>query len=471
MSAGLGLALALALPAVCALAAPREQPLEERTELLRSAAAAHPDDPAVTRALAAALLARGEAAQALAALDAHAGRDPGTRPSLAQLRGRALYAIGDVEGARSALEEAIAFREVDAIAHFYLGLTELRLGARASAAIHLARAEALDPTLAARVRAAARPRAMAGPLARFAFAGGAGFDYDTNSTLEGDEAITAIPGDRADGRLHYDAAVGVTLLRSERVDLSTGYRFEESRHHELDELDVRSHALMLGSTVALTPRSFARVEMGATLNHVDDRAHSHGASASTTIGWRSEAYGAFDVRMTTERRDYDDAPALPSLERDGWRLGVAVRHALRVDVGVPALLVTQLSYARTLTEGERDPFGLGAAFDAHLGALDTTLRWALPAKLRVDVRLGLATEHFDARNVVDFLSDDGVGDPNPERRRDAVIDASVTLVRPLTRSLDLQLRAGETRRFSNVDVYDWDRQIIGTQLRWRWPNH
>jgi hypothetical protein len=64
--------------------------------------------------------------------------------------------------------------------------------------------------------------------------------------------------------------------------------------------------------------------------------------------------------------------------------------------------------------------------------------------------------------VVQFLSE---GDPGPERRRDTIVDVSLSLIRPLTSLIDLELRLRETRHVSNVDAYDWDRQIVGTYLR------
>ncbi len=461
----------LAALAIAAGLAGGASALPKADDFLRSAAAAHPDDPAVARAFAAELISRGAAAEALTVISEQIARDPARRPGFAQLLGRAQLATGDLAGARAALHEAIAHREHDAVAHLYLGLTELRLGDRASAERHLARAEELDPRLTERVRAASRQSASASPrgLARLSVAAGAGVEYDTNSTLEGDEDITALPGDRADSRLRYDAAFGVVLFRDERAEIATGYRIDESRHSDLETLDVQSHALFLGATTAVSPHAYARFEAGAALNRLDDRTHSHSASLASTLGWSLDRRGAFQLRTHAERRDHVDAPALPSLERDGWRFGGGLRHSLPTAFLAPGVFVTQLSYARTLTEGSHDPFGLGPAFDSHFGAVDASWLCALPASLRLDARLGLAAEHFDARNAVDFLSDDGVGDPNPDRRCDYAVDASVTLSRPLTRFLDLQLRARETRRFSNVDVYDWDRQVVGTQLRLRWP--
>ncbi len=437
---------------------------------LEGAVRAHPDDAALVRALARAQLDAGEFDAALATLRAHGERAPNHRTALAQLLGRALYAKGELALARTALQEALAQREPDALAHFYLGLVELRLGDREAAARELARAEALEPALAERVRAAMRPErsALKRALSRVALSGGAALEYDSNVTLEGDEEVANVPGDRADGRLAYNAAIAARLLRSERLDLALVYRFDERRHQDVDALDVQSHAAWLSGTAALTPKAFARLEGGAALHRLDQSAYLRTASLGTGFGWRSESRGILELRALAERRAYEAEPPLPSLERDGWRAGATLRHSLPLQLGVPLVLTTQLAYARTLSDGERDLLGFGPAFESHYGGVDAALQAALPHEFLIHARLALGLERFDARNVIDFLSDNGTGDLDPERRRDHVIDASLGISRAVSRWLELELRVRETRHLSNVDLYDWDRQVVGSYVRLRW---
>ncbi|HEU4431085.1 MAG TPA: tetratricopeptide repeat protein, partial [Myxococcota bacterium] len=76
---------------------------------LEAALRARPNDAALARALARAQLEAGLTDAALATLDAQSARAPQQRAALAQLRGRALYARGDLALARSALQDAIAY--------------------------------------------------------------------------------------------------------------------------------------------------------------------------------------------------------------------------------------------------------------------------------------------------------------------------------------------------------------------------
>jgi len=461
------LALVFALAASAAFA---DEPPSDAIATLEAALRAHPSDAALARALAKAQLAAGRTDEALATLDAQTMRAPEQRGALAQLRGRVLYARGDLALARSALQDAIAHRNNDALAYFYLGLTEHRLGNRAAAQQALARAQELDPSLAERVRSAARAPASGwqGLVERFALFGQSSLEYDTNSTLEGDESASAIAGAPSDGRLAYQAGISARALARDDAAVSLAYRFDQNRHLEHDELDVQSHAASLTGALALGPRWLLRLDGGAARLRLDGEPYLQSASLMPAIAWRSESHGMLELRALAERRGYEDEAALPSLERDGWRTGTSLRHSLAFRAGAPAALTTQLSYARNLTEGSRDLFGFGPAFDSHFGSVDAALRIALPYELRADARLAFALERFDSRSVIDYLSDPSQAAAQIDRRSDEVVDFSLGLARSLRPWLELEVRVRETRHFSNIELYDWDRQIVGTTLRFYW---
>jgi tetratricopeptide (TPR) repeat protein len=446
------------------------QPSSEEIERLEAAVAAHAGDAALTRALARAQLERGEVDASLKTLRSFAASHPERRAELALLLGRVLYTKGDLIAAKAALLQAVSHRSDDALAHFYLGLVQLRLGERESAARALQRAERLDPKLAERARSAARPqrRGALRALERIALLGRVGAEYDSNSTLEGDSDALALAGDRSDLRTSYQGALALELFRDSRAEAGAGYRFDRSLHADLDYLDVQSHAGWLSAGVALSPSWVARVEGGGAAHRLGGDPYLASANVGASFGFQRERWGLFELRTSGERRDYEATPALPSLERDGWRTGASLRHVRPIALWAPSVLSLQASYARTITEGERDLFGFGPAFESHFGGLDLALRAPLPLALILDARVGVARDSFDAVSLIDFLTDDGTGDPNPERRLDHVVDAQLALSRRIADWLDLELRVRETRHFSNVDLYDWDRLIVGTQLRLHW---
>jgi hypothetical protein len=78
----------------------------------------------------------------------------------------------------------------------------------------------------------------------------------------------------------------------------------------------------------------------------------------------------------------------------------------------------------------------------------------------METRLLVGYERFDEENRVQFDADG-----SSVRRRDTLIDTSVSLLRPLTKWLDFELRLRDSRHASTAGVYDYDRQIVGTYLR------
>jgi tetratricopeptide (TPR) repeat protein len=428
--------------------------------------ALHPDDPALVRALARAQLERGDAEAAIATLRTFADQHPEQRPQLAQLLGRALYEQGELGPARASLEEAIAYREDAALAHFYLGLVLLREGDAAAASRELTRAAQLDRGLADSIRKTTAPvpqREAPHWYERFAFAVGTGYEYDTNPTLAGDESLSTLSDTGSDFRLVDNVAVGVELLRTERSAINLSYRYDESRYNDHEELDLRSHGAGLGGVLALGSRGFLRLDGGAAWQQLDHANYLQAWSVGPALGYASEGYGLVQLRGFAEQRDFAETPLLPSLERDGWRYGAALQHNLPVQLWAPGLLTSQLQYARTRTDAET--VGFDSAFDSNFYGADTGLSIPLFLGIQLQSRLLVGYESFDEENVIAFLTDDAVTpDPHPDRRRDTLVDATLSFVRPLSKLIDIELRVRESRRFSNVGVYDSDRQVIGTYL-------
>ena len=157
---------------------------------------------------------------------------------------------------------------------------------------------------------------------------------------------------------------------------------------------------------------------------------------------------------------------MASLERDGWRYGAALSHVLPIERLDGARLTTQIQYARTLTQAGTDADGFGSAFDSNWVSADAAFSVPIPLGMRMEARLLVGYERFDEENRTQYDAD-LASDPDPRRirRRDTVIDTSLSFVRPLGRLVDLELRLRDTRHGSTAAVYDWDRQIVGTYLR------
>jgi len=446
--------LGLLLGAVAAAA--EGMPSDADVAELSAELAQHPDDPAVARAL-----ARGEVEPAIALLEDFSSRLPQHRPALAQLLGRARYTNGELEAARAALELALAHRADDALAHFYLGLVLHRSGDADGAARELRIAEELDPSLFQ----SARPRETTAWLdGHFSFMGGSGVEFDTNPTIEGEEGSTPSEGD--DFRLVYNAAIATQLVRTEASALSASYRFDGSRHDELGELDLMAHGLGLGGVHAFENGAFVRLDGGAGFQRLEHDGYLDTLSLAPTLGLSLGERGVLQLRAVAEQRDFaaDPAAADASLDRDGWRYAAALSHTLPLERWPGARLVTQLQYARSLTHGGTDANGFGSAFDSNWISADAAFSVPMGLGIRMESRLLVGYERFDEENAVQYDADGG-GAARGVRRRDTVVDTSLSLLRPLTKSLDVELRLRDTRHASSAGVYDWDRQIVGTYLR------
>ena len=453
------LGLVLGLAAAPAAAVPSDADLA----VLSADFDRHPDDPAVARALARAQLERGEIDAAIDGLRALGARLPQHRAALAQLLGRALYLKGDLVEARAELEQAIAHRPDDALAHFYLGLALLKGGDADGAARELRMAEEIEPGLLP----SARPREPLPWLdGHFSLMGGTGLEFDTNPTIEGEESLSA-SNTSDDFRLVYNAAVATQLLRTESSALSASYRFDESQHDHLDQLNLQSHGFALGGVHAFDDGVFARLDGGAGLLRLDHEGYLDTWSLAPALGVQLEGLGVLQLRGGAEHRNFVDEPTEPSLERDGWRYSAGLSHTLPIERWPGARLTTQLQYARTLTQAGTDANGFGSAFDSNWISADAAFSVPIVFGIRMETRLLFGYERFDEENAVQYSADyDATTNPDPQRirRRDTVIDTSLSFVRPLTRLVDLELRLRDTRHGSTADVYDWDRQIIGTYL-------
>jgi tetratricopeptide (TPR) repeat protein len=459
-------AVMLGLLLGAAAAAAGAEPAAGDVAVLSAELEKHPGDPALARALARAHLEHGDAGAAVDLLRGFGERQPEQRPALAQLLGRALYLQGELDEARRELEIALAHRPDDALAHLYLGLVLWRSGDPDGAARELRTAGEHDPGLLLGERPR-EPATLAG--GHFTLMGGSGVEFDTNPLVEGEEGSTPSAGD--DFRLVYHAGVGAQLVRTEASVVSASYRYDGSKHDELGELDMEAHGVGLGGAHAFGGGVFARLDGAAGFQRLDDDGYVDTQSLAPTLGYQLGEHGIVQLRGSAERRDFDDEPdaANASLERDGWRYGASLSHTVPLERWPGARLTTQLSYARTVTHAHTDPGGFGPAFDSDWIAADAAFSLPVGLGLRLETRLLLGYESFDEENSVQFAADVAAGDPTLRRirRRDTVVDTSMSLRRPLTKSLEVELRVRDTRHGSNAGVYDYDRQIVGTYLRFQ----
>jgi hypothetical protein len=297
----------------------------------------------------------------------------------------------------------------------------------------------------------------------------AGIEYDSNVTLDPGLDLPTLTGDAADVRTLWGSAVTLRPVRGERFGVALAYRYDQTLHDDLDDYDLISHAGVLSLAWRAAERlalrldgRFSDLSLGG-----DGYAESALVQPNAFLGLGARA-GVLRSFARFERQRFDDAPALASLERDADVLGGGAGHTLPLAFLRPgAWLDLEASFDRAETRATRDLFGLAGAYDHDRFLGSAELGVPLPARVMLRLAGSASRERYAHRSVVDLLTDDGVGTSDPRRRRDSLLESRVSLERPLGRGVSVELAWRGTRRVSNVDLYDYDRSVVGLTVHAR----
>ena len=410
-----------------------------------------------------ALAAAGRDAEALAAFDRALALDPGSAPAELH-RALVLRRLGRSDEADAALQRAAALApELTPETLLLRGISHLRSGDKEGATRLLHTAIELQPTGEAATRARALlPEPIVAPAGRwFSLMARSGIEYDSNVTLDSGLPIVGQGQDRADGSSVFGAGVVLRPLRSERFDLSLGYRFDGSLHLNLTDYDLLNHLAYLSMLWRTTSRIALRFD------GVYDRSMLGGSNYGESYLARPNFFYSWGERGVTRvyadiaHQSYFQAPALSSLDRDGNEYGLGVEHSFAVPRWRAALLTVGTRTSRFDSEANRDVLGFEGAYDFMRYEGNLALRAPMFWNMWGTAAVSLANEHYDNRNVIDFLTDNGHGDPSPSPRRDWIAEAAISVVRPVTRRIDAEFAWHYTHRDSNVDAYAYDRNVVG----------
>lgn len=500
----LGLVVASLAAAAPAQGREAEAAADPVTAELARAVEAHPDDPDLRFALARHREARGDLEGAVAEFTRFAEAFPGRRPDVWLRIGRLLAALGRDAEAVGAFERALADGEHGGAAHLHLGLSLRRLGRHEQAAFHFARAASLEPTLRAEaslLQGLARidlgdergaiphlertleldPRGEAARSARLLLRTGGsserpawfdveifgGYEGDDNVTLDGSVNLPNLGDERHDARAVWGATVTLRPLHTRRVGFSFGARYDQAEQEELSAFDTRRELAFASLRLSPHERVSLRVDGLATRTRLDHRRYrrtrSLHPSLLVAVGERA---GVTRLSVTLEEISYPEPVSLPNLVRDGWALGGGLEHF----VPIPGFPGTWLSigadFRRYDTDSRRDSlFGFASPYDHDRWRASATLRSPLLWGFETEASFSWAQERYEHRNLFDALT----VDPTPSVRFDHVLDGRFSLVRPLTRFAEAEFRVQQIERTSNVDIYEYDRRIVGVYLRLHTP--
>ncbi len=422
-------------------------------------------------------------------------RLPGAQLQLAIAR----YHREDYAAARSALEAARATDAGGAEFELYDALLLLAEGERRAALDGLARAREASPTRVdpiasyyegvgwasegdRRKARAALERVVAadpdGPWGQQARAGlgemrggfrndwwlevTVGAERDDNVVLEGEDVIIpADIGDDDDERLVWDVTVGSELFRSDVWSGGAMLGYGGSAHRDLDEFDLHHPRATLWADRRIGESLTAHLQYDHSHVLVDDESFlvAHSATPALYYDWDSGGRSLLFTRLYwyDYRFPRRDTPPLDDLRnRDGHGIATGVEHRTPVE-SLSSRLRGGLTFDRYASRGGEYTH---RRHSVHV-ASDTELPWELLLSL-------FGSWSYDPySHSTTFPDPSAMGLLEGKTRRDRRFVFQADLERPLTEQLSASVSYRWIENDSNVDVFDYDRGILGAYLTFR----
>ena len=297
-----------------------------------------------------------------------------------------------------------------------------------------------------------------------------GIEVDSNVTLDSGVAFFGASSDESDTRAVWGAGLTIDALRSESATLSLGYRYDESAHDEIEEYDLQTHLIFASLQLAGPAGTALRIDaLGNGVHQAGDRYLRSWVLRPNLFVPVGESLGVSRIWAELERVHYQDAPAIRSLIRDGSTYTVGLEHYFRMPRLERALVSVGYAFAVVDTDSSRDILGFRGDYDSRNSLLNAEIKLPLPRRLGLELGGSVSFERYTHRNLIDALSDDGVGTMSPSRRKDLIVEGTAALTWAFSEAIVVELRWLGTKAHSNVDVYDYRRNIVGLQLVARRP--
>ncbi len=495
--------LATLLAAICvsfAMARPAaaELPGPSAIERLRNATALHPDDPDLAWAFARKLAAGGERDEALRQTRRFLARWPERRPDARVEIARSLLESGAAPEARALLDEELRERPRNATARFYRGLAfrgeglivesnrELAVAGELAPALRaetlLARAlghfeigeeqeavallqqilrEAPESETAIRARLLLRQREVLALERPWRLDAYLGVEWDDNVTLESAENETPSSG-RQDWRGVGGLGATWRAVTTDRTTLLVGYRFDATKHRDLDRFDLLTNTALLSASVRVDDRLSARFDLlGWNTRRDGDDELTGGTFRPNLIASLGPRAGVIRSFGQVEILEYADPPILEELDRDGWSFGGGVEYFLPLPLE-RSYLATSASFQRTLTQVEPngDPLAFDGDYDYDSARIRSRATLELPGAIRARLEAGYSYDFYHNDNFFEALETGRF-----RKREDHIASGRVVLSRQLLPHVELELTWRGSWRMSNVSAFDYDRQVVGALLR------
>jgi tetratricopeptide (TPR) repeat protein len=380
-------------------------------------------------------------------------------------RGLLLLDGAQHEQAGEAFDRAreLAPTEMEPIAAYYSGVAWLSAEDRARANAAFDRAIALAPGSEwARQAQAAREGIAAGPRSRWAWLR-AGGEWDSNVVLRGEGVdLPAELGNESDGRAVWIAHGGAELWK--RRDWAAGLSgtYYGSAHFDLTDFDEHHPVLSPWLDYRIDSSTVLRLryDVGYAWIDGDDFLFDQQLSPTLFHDWGKAGRSQLTARVSY--LDYrfpvgpDDPVGITPLfnehtyrNRDGWGWGLSLQHAY--PIGRESALQVGVSYAAFAAAG--------GEYDYQGGELFAGAETLLPGRIALRGAAGVGWFPFD--NPSSQFDPPGSGLYESDDREDVAYRVRVEMERELAAGFSLLGRYRYHDRSSNVDVFDYDRHVVG----------
>jgi tetratricopeptide (TPR) repeat protein len=431
----------------------------------RSALALDPDDADFRFDLASALLESGETAEARSEFDKVLAAEP-DRARAQLFAGIGAYRAGAYRDSLPFLKRAVELDDsLRAQALYYTGLSQAHLQDFPAAAGAFAQVEQspLSP-LSDSARNLARQVAPAGePARRWSLGITAGLEYDSNPTIAPQDTIRGQKlNAHKDGRGVYRIRGSYLLYEDDRYSATAGYDGYLSSHFDETYVDLMTHVGHLTTSADFDPLSFnLRYDYAYTwIDAFDTRKFRELHRVTPSVSYRESGWGFSQLYYQFHEEDFKRPLLVGPLDRDGQRHVVGFNQFLFPGPYLAEFM--PFTYFRIGALGDfLDTDGSEFAYDSW------EFSFGFGAELAGEVDLSVLYRLTDR----DYRHDSIVsttGPPPPAYKRDD-LQSRVTfeLNKALGNHWQVAIAGSFTFNDSNVPLYDYDRDIVGGYLTYR----
>ena len=266
-------------------------------------------------------------------------------------------------------------------------------------------------------------------------------------TLDSGDDFTGLPSDQSDVAVRLgQRGRRSTPCARERFGVSLGGGYDQSAYPISSAWDMQQFGGALSSGWQVAERLGLRLDARIAYARLDSDPYllSGGLRPSLIVRAPDRAPAGCAPSATPTGTRTTSEPFTTALERDGFAFGrrPRARGARSRPAQRHVLVVRELAALRLRWRRATSCSASTAPTTATAIGGGARVSVALPWRFSADLGASYLREVYANVNLIDALTDDGVGTATPSKRRDGVWETRLRIVRPLTRFIDVELSAG-----------------------------